>query len=84
MQRMSKKLSCVGATGFLTAAHVVIFLKEAHTGFLHLCLFLSENQGIGVSKCLPLDAFHQCQPVFYDPVPIGNALDPEHTESHRE
>lgn len=42
MQRMSKKLSCVGATGFLIAAHVIVLLKEEHTGFL----FLSENQGL--------------------------------------
>ena len=72
-QRLSKKLSCVGATGFLTAAHVIIFLKEEHTGFLHLCLFLSENQGIGVSAYLWMP-FTSVSPCFMIQFPSEMAL----------
>lgn len=43
---------CVGATGFLIAAHVVIFFKRGAHWFSSFMSFLSENQGIGISAYL--------------------------------
>lgn len=48
MQRMSKKLSCVGATGFLIAAHVIVFFTRG----AHWFSFFVWESRIGVSAYL--------------------------------